>query len=250
VRLDDAESSVPQYSEGQAGPSAIPAYGAPPPFEERDAPPPFFAPGEGSTAAGLPSFLESEREIIVAHDQAQSDIQHVPSSPLIHGEGIEFGFPSSSEFDGHSLDVSGADRSSTPPPSLEMASQDTDITGLTELQGTEEAIQALGLVLEQQEQQNQGSGPPPPPPPMDDPMDPPPAIDFDFRAGSESGHDTPTGPPPPHESYVPVPESPPPLHEAYVDDPPPPPPPMSNEHPNEQSAIEPPSPPSSSRVVP
>ncbi|KAH8835205.1 hypothetical protein DL96DRAFT_1666080 [Flagelloscypha sp. PMI_526] len=178
VRLDDAESSVPQYSEGQAGPSAIPAYGAPPPFEERDAPPPFFTPGEGSTAAGLPSFLESEREIIVAHDQAQSDLQHVPSS----------------------AHIGDAERSSTPPPSLEMASQDTDITGLTEIQEAR-----------QRERAQQETERPPPPPAMDDPMDPPPAIDFEFPASEApplDSHDPSAPAPPMHESddHSPPPE--------------------------------------------
>lgn len=204
VRLDDAESAVPQYSEGQAGPSAIP-YGAPPPFEERDAPPPFFTPGEGSTAAGLPSFLESEREIIVANDHAQAGMHHVPSTPFISGEGIEFGFTPALQFDGHAEDTQ---RSSTPPPSLEMASRDTDLTGLTELQEPERAIEALGLVLDQHEEQVRGGEPPPPPPPpMDDPSDPPPGIDFHFASGGGEGQERPPTPPPPHDSYEPPHES-------------------------------------------
>ena len=64
VRQDD-DVEVPQY---EAGPSVT--AGAPPPFEEREAPPPFWsteAEAEASTSTRLPTFLESEHEIGRAH---------------------------------------------------------------------------------------------------------------------------------------------------------------------------------------
>ena len=211
VRREDSDGTVPHYSEGEAGPSMLSA-GAPPPFEERDAPPPFFfAEAEASTSSRLPTFLESENEIILP-DVNDISTSQVPLAQFVPGEGTLFGFHASQQFDGHSEDMQ---RSLTPPPSLEMANRDTDLTPLTDLsESTHAAIEALNLVLEQTEQ---GRGEereqlPPPPPAMDDPLDPPPSIDSDFRSPVVARHSPPSrsSPPPSRPPYHPA--EPPRLH--------------------------------------
>ncbi|KAJ7225716.1 hypothetical protein GGX14DRAFT_531419 [Mycena pura] len=181
VRYEDADSSAPHYSEGEAGPSALPG-GAPPPFEERDAPPPFFSSAaEASSSSRLPTFLESETEIIIPPDDTHSVLP--PRGSLIIGEGVEFGFSAADQFDGHLEDMPG---SSTPPPTLEMASRDADLSSLASIHEPERAIDVLGLVLDQHETSSAGTGAggdlPPPPPALDDPSDPPPSIDSEFRS--------------------------------------------------------------------
>ncbi|KAF5375067.1 hypothetical protein D9758_000134 [Tetrapyrgos nigripes] len=217
-RYEELDSAVPHYSEGpgEAGPSYS---AAPPPFEERDAPPPFFpsaaaaaaeAEASASTSNRLPTFLESESEIIIPDDPEDPMLHHtLPLLPqvAILGEGVDFGFAISEQFDGLSEEMQ---RSSTPPPTLEMASRDTDVTQLAEMAEPERAIEALGLVLNQHQQQHQqqdldgGTGVelPPPPPAMDDPSDPPPSIDSDFRSPD----------PPPPQRLPPVPGSPRPVY--------------------------------------
>lgn len=175
-RIEDSDFA-PHYSEGAAGPSA--ALGAPPPFEERDAPPPFSSSAtEASTSHhGLPTFLESETEIMVPSEESNGS-SRLYSTGII-GEGSIFGFSFADQFDGHSEDMQ---RSSTPPPTLEMAPFDTDVTQLADIPTTGHSIETLSLVFEHQEAAHD---PPPPPPAMDDPSDPPPSIDSDFRL-----HDT------------------------------------------------------------
>ncbi|KAJ6574911.1 hypothetical protein B0H19DRAFT_618731 [Mycena capillaripes] len=198
VRHEDADFSVPHYSEGEAGPSALPG-GAPPPFEERDAPPPFFSSAaEASTSSRLPTFLESETEIIIPPDDDESVLQP-DAPPAIVGEGIEFGFSAAHQFDGHSEDMQ---RSSTPPPTLEMASRDANLTPLADIHEPDRAIEVLGLVLDQHEENTRGRELPPPPPALDDPSDPPPSIDSDFR----SPDDPPHPPSPPSLATYTVPE--------------------------------------------
>ncbi|KAH0590553.1 hypothetical protein J132_05794 [Termitomyces sp. J132] len=177
VRHDDGDHHIPHYSEGEAGPSILPN-SAPPPFEERDAPPPFSSDDSGgSSSSRLPTFLESEEEIIIPSDQLQVD--RPPSSPTIIGEGFEFGFSSFDQFDGHTEPLQ---RSMTPPPTLEMATRDTDLTDLADMgREPQMAIEALGLALDRHEESVAGERPPPPPA-MDDPSDPPPTIDSDFRS--------------------------------------------------------------------
>lgn len=196
VRQDDIEHLVPHYSQGEAGPSML-LTTAPPPFEERDAPPPFFSEAEASTSTRLPTFLESESEIIIPEEAAHPTLHPLPS-PLIVGEGLEFGFLSSQQFDGHSEDMQ---RSSTPPPPLEMATRDTDLTPLSEMHEPERMMEAVGLALEQHEEDARREQPPPPPPAMDDPSDPPPSIDSDFRSPDVTGP-PPRPSPPPHPSYT------------------------------------------------
>lgn len=174
-RYDDSERAAPRYSEGEAGPSML-SSGAPPPFEERDAPPPFSSSAmEASTSTHLPTFLESEREILLP-DSSFTSLNHTSISSLdIEGEGSKFGFRPADQFDGHSEDMQ---RSMTPPPTMEMAAGDTDLTALTELQEPSQAIEALTLVLDQRDGGMVAEEQPPPPPPaMDDPSDPPPSID-------------------------------------------------------------------------
>lgn len=215
VRLDDTDVSAPHYHEGEAGPSAQQG-GAPPPFEERDEPPPFcshaaeastssrHAPpsfshaSEASTSSRLPTFLESETEIFMPTNN--DSIAPPPlDQPIISGEGNLFGFLPSQQFDGHSEDTQ---RCSTPPPTLEMASRDTDVTNLADLHEPQYHMEALSIALEQQ-QEAAGNGelPPPPPPAMDDPSDPPPSIDSDFRSPDLHLRHS----PPPHSSPSPHP---------------------------------------------
>ncbi|KAF7310740.1 ARID domain-containing protein [Mycena chlorophos] len=204
VRYEETDHSAPRYSFGEAGPSAIPA-GAPPPFEERDAPPPFFpsaAEARASTSSELPTFLESENEIIIPSDEGHS---HPPATdPHVIGEGVEFGFPATEQFDGHSEDMQ---RSSTPPPTMEMATLDSTL------------VQSeLGLVLEQHPAVEGTQGDlPPPPPALDDPSDPPPSIDSEFRSPENGPAPERPPTPPPAVVHAPppylIPATPPP----YVD---------------------------------
>ena len=194
VRHDELDNPIPHYSEGEAGPSMLPN-SAPPPFEDRDAPPPFFfSEAEASTSTRLPTFLESESEFIIPSDGEPHESTNSGPSISIPGEGVEFGFPPSRHFDGHSEDMQ---RSLTPPPTLEMATRDTDLTSLTDIHGPGHAIEALGLSLEPHTETEAGERPPPPPA-MDDPSDPPPLIDSAFRSPDTQQ----TSPSPPgHSSY-------------------------------------------------
>ena len=193
VRLDD-DVSAPRYHEGEAGPS-VHSTGAPPPFEERDAPPPFSHSQEASTSSRLPpppfslnnpgpstsshlpTFIESETEIYIPQSEGNGSSVLPVAYPIIPGEGTTFGFLPSAQFDGHSEDMQ---RSSTPPPTLEMATRDTDVTELADLDEPQRTMEAIGIALEQ-EDTGRRSEPPPPPPAMDDPSDPPPSIDSDYR---------------------------------------------------------------------
>ena len=179
VRNDEADHPVPHYSEGEAGPSVLPPTSAPPPFEEQDAPPPFwFTESRASTSTRLPSFLESESEIILP-DLGQ-ELLHPPlPDPIITGEGSEFGFLSSDQFDGHTEPLL---QECPPPPSLEMATGDTDLTPFADILEPQLSLEALGLVLDPDDTAVNVASSPPPPPAMDDPSDPPPSIDSDFRS--------------------------------------------------------------------
>ncbi|KAH9968799.1 hypothetical protein BC827DRAFT_1121470 [Russula dissimulans] len=186
-RRDDADAA-PHYDheEGEAGPSYL-ASGAPPPFEERDAPPPFFSTSFPSSSR-LPTFLESEQEIFMptAEDNAAAPPPMMPLlEQVIEGEGILFGFPASSQFSGHT-DVDH-NEPSTPPPSVEMATLDPNVTALAHLSvdGPEHTISPT---LRQEKQIAAGEVPPPPPPPMDDPSDPPPSIHSEYRSREGVAH--------------------------------------------------------------
>ncbi|KAF5337328.1 hypothetical protein D9611_003314 [Ephemerocybe angulata] len=186
--------SIPHYSE--AGPSIL--SGAPPPFDDREAPPPFFATElEASTSTRLPTFQESENEIILPDTDPRANFP--PVAPEIPGEGDIFGFPPSQQFDGHSEDMQ---RSNTPPPTLEMASHDTDLTSLADLHDSGHVtIEAMNLVLSEPQHDvdlDNGEQPPPPPPAMDDPSDPPPSIDSAFRSPEAMGQRPTTPPLPPY----------------------------------------------------
>lgn len=188
-RGDDADAAPRyEYEEGQAGPSFL-ASGAPPPFEERDAPPPPFSPTSfPSSSSGLPTFLESEQEIFMppSEDNAAAPPPLMPLlEQVIEGEGVLFGFPASSQFSGHTeMDRNEA---STPPPSVEMATLDPNVTGLVGL-NVDVPEHTIQLTLQQEEQITTGEAPPPPPPPMDDPSDPPPSIHSEYRSREGVAH--------------------------------------------------------------
>ncbi|KAF9056316.1 hypothetical protein BJ165DRAFT_1412475 [Panaeolus papilionaceus] len=198
-REEEVDPFIPHYPAGEAGPSML-SSGAPPPFEERDAPPPFFiSDNEAASSSRLPTFQESESEIILP-----TDTDHLTEAPLlvsIPGEGAIFGFSSSQQFDGHSDDMQ---RSATPPPTLEMASMDPDLTALTE-PTNHVTLESFNLILEHPEEITRPEDQPPPPPPaMDDPSDPPPSIDSDFRSPMTMRQTPQTAnspPPPPIDSY-------------------------------------------------
>jgi len=220
VRHEDNEASAPHYQEGEAGPSYV-NNSAPPPFEDRDQPPPPFSQASPSTSSRLPTFLESEVEILVPEDAADHLAPPPLPQPMIPGEGVLFGFPASQHFDGHAEDTRWP---TTPPPSLEMATQDTDVTELADMGQPVRAVEALGLVLDRVE--NSSGDQPPPPPALDDPADPPPSIDSDFRMPGDQQHSSSPSPginysqseqrqsPPPHisnvEGHLPHPHAPPP----------------------------------------
>ncbi|KAG2149846.1 hypothetical protein BD769DRAFT_1408801 [Suillus cothurnatus] len=179
VRQEDPESSIPLYQEGEAGPSYT-QNGAPPPFEDRDMPPPPFFYSTPSTSNAPPSFQESESEIFIPSDTMDQEVPATTALRII-GEGILFGFAASEQFDGHSDTMH---RSSTPPPSVEMAERDADVTGFANI-GVEpvRVFEALNIVSDDCTPRSGGELPPPPPA-MDDPLDPPPSIDSDFRSPS------------------------------------------------------------------
>ncbi|KAG9314494.1 hypothetical protein JVU11DRAFT_5291 [Chiua virens] len=171
VRQEDTEISAPLYPEGEAGPSYT-QHGAPPPFEDRDVPPPPFFSSEGSTSSGLPTFQESENEIYIPPN-AEEHFATPAVESIIVGEGVVFGFSSSQQFDGHTDPLH---RTSTPPPSVEQAEQDPEVTEFVDL--SPQPHRVLGLIVQEQL--------PPPPPPLDDPSDPPPSIDSVFRSPTSS----------------------------------------------------------------
>jgi hypothetical protein len=169
TRRDDADPAVP-HDEGEAGPS-VPTSGAPPPFEERDAPPPFQR--EASTSTRLPTFLESESEILVPVSEEVSIAPLCQDAPAILGEGIQFGFPLSEQFDGH---LNTGLRSENPasltgPTSLPMLASNRQ---------PELEVMGRSLTLEQHRGTTEVE-PPAALPLVDDPSDPPPSIDSEFR---------------------------------------------------------------------
>ncbi|KDQ63781.1 hypothetical protein JAAARDRAFT_148452 [Jaapia argillacea MUCL 33604] len=200
TRREDAEASAPHY-DGVPGPSVV-TNGAPPPFEEREAPPPFFSTlAEASTSSRLPTFVESESDIFVppAEDPALGPLAPPPTQDSIEGEGILFGFSSEEQFDGHVENIPRS--SSPPPPTIEMARTDPDVTQLAGLEQPRHVIEALELALEQHEEAARGGDLPPPPPPLDDPADPPPSIDSDFRS-VDGHHQAPRSLSPPRPTYA------------------------------------------------
>lgn len=203
IRGDDTDDT-PHYEE--AGPS-----GAPPPFEEREAPPPFSEP-EASSSSRLPTFLEAETEIF-APATVDNSTFYLPSHDYsLPGEGTFFGFAPCQQFDGHMVEEE-RQRSSTPPPTMEMATKDPDVTDLASMDQPELAMEALGLALERHEEVSTSdiiSTSPPPPLIVDDPSDPPPSIDSDFSdahgmARQPAPPPVPSQSPPPHPSVAPPP---------------------------------------------
>ena len=217
VRGDDSENT-PHYEE--AGPSY-----APPPFDERDAPPPFQEPSS-SNATGLPTFLEAESGIYTPSQTESEKVGHRSRELEIPGEGVQFGFAVADQFDGHMVELEErGPRSSTPPPTMEMANRDPDVTDLASMDQPELAMEALGLALERHgEEATLGAMPtltaittlaggdqPPPLPPrlvMDDPSDPPPSIDSHYSDARGMAHQPPPRPPPPSVGVQSAPHDP------------------------------------------
>ncbi|PFH54614.1 hypothetical protein AMATHDRAFT_134807 [Amanita thiersii Skay4041] len=209
VRYEDIDLPAPYYPAAEAGPSYM-TVGAPPPFEERDAPPPFSSTAaEASTSARLPTFLESESEIIFPETDHSELLQHISQSPYIVGEGTDFGFSAAEQFDGHAEDMH---RSATPPPTMEMATHDTDLTALTEIHQSDRGIEALGLAIDHDDNLILCDDQPPPPPAIDDPLDPPPSIDSEFRSPEQVRRVSPRTSPPMIASYHPIEPPSLPLH--------------------------------------
>ncbi|KAG1716560.1 hypothetical protein ID866_612 [Astraeus odoratus] len=172
VRQEETEPSAPVYQDGRAGPSYTQS-GEPPPFEDRDIPPPPFFASVPSTSNHLPTFQESENEIYIAASM-EENFTPLPEPLVIIGEGILFGFPASQQFDGHSDPL----RQPSPPPPVEEAAQDAEVTDLIDIV---QPHRTLGLMLERPDNPSESGELPPPPPLLDDPSDPPPSIDSEFR---------------------------------------------------------------------
>ena len=217
VRGDDSENT-PHYEE--AGPSF-----APPPFDDREAPPPFQEPSS-SNATRLPTFLEAEREIYTSSQTDTEKVEHQSRELVIPGEGVHFGFTVADQFDGHMVELEErGPRSATPPPTMEMANRDPDVTDLASMDQPELAMEALGLALERHgEEATLGTMPaltamttlaggdqPPSLPPtlvVDDPSDPPPSIDSDYSDARGMARQPPPPPPPPPVGAQPAPHVP------------------------------------------
>ena len=103
------------------------------------------------------------------------------AQPIISVEGTRFGFPPSEQFDGYSEEMQ---RSSTPPLTLEMATRDTNVTNLADLNEPQRVMESLGIALDEQGEATRGELQPPPP----DPSDPPPSIDSNFRSFIDAIH--------------------------------------------------------------
>ena len=230
VRHPDAD--VPHYEEGVAGPS-FHNQGAPPPFEEREAPPPFFPSEPEASTSRLPTFLESEEQIFIPSEEEQSTGPLPPPTEFVfEGEGILFGFTPTDQFDGYNQEPQ--ERPITPPPTLEEATMDRNVTELANLTESE-AYNAIELALDPSQHPTTDSGLLPPPP-IDD-GDPPPSIDSDFTSPPPNRHHTAS---PPH---VDVNDAPPAFAEPTGGPHhPPPPPPMAAEaeHPTTSEGHAPP----------
>ena len=206
VRREDSDQYVDDDDSmrtGQAGPSAVIA---PPPFE--DAPPPFSSTLTGqisgipsTSTSRLPTFLESEAEIIFpSDDHPIAASASVPPIALMQGptegEGISFGFTAAEQYDGYSYsdDPIGITQEVDPPPPIQSSLDDTDTHGISRLEIHEGECAVDSVTFENTEDgvnvsmgsitilHSEDSELPPPPPLLDDPSDPPPSIDIDFRA--------------------------------------------------------------------
>ena len=210
----------------------------PPPFAQSE-----FQQSQPGTSY-LPTFLESEAHYVVpipgpstssqmpyrgyasaSTAEAQTcpwTVEEDPDRTLgIEGEGRLFGFRPEEQFDGLEASFGGG---AEPPPAIEHVQEDTDVTALAGLvDRPERALEAIGRGmapavessyaaheereidrLEQALQITSGEEPPAPPF-VDDPADPPPGIDMEFRTSP------PPFPPPPHadSGRIPPPHLPP-----------------------------------------
>jgi hypothetical protein len=214
-KFDKPPTQTNREVEADIGPPGPSASGAPPPFDERDAPPPPFVHSDPQSAqAGtsrLPTFLESEAHYVVPM-LATSSTSHVPYRPYqatetivppsqssvqesrervlnIEEEGNLFGFKPEEQFDGLEASFGG---SAEPPPAIDTVEGDTDVTALADLVDQpelsmsavvdtvysgrgESEMDRLGRALQLEADEA------PAPPFMDDPADPPPGIDMEYR---------------------------------------------------------------------
>lgn len=221
-KFDKPPVKTNREADADVGPPGPSASGAPPPFDERDVPPPPFVQSESIQAGSsrLPTFLESEAHYVVplpgpsnsSHmpyggyatieasilDPPGSEDEEDPDRILeTEGEGRLFGFRPEEQFDGLEASYgSGAE----PPPTIEDAQADTDVTALADLvDRPDQALEAIGHEmgigaveqayvdhrtddeLDQFEHALRIDPDTPAPPFMDDPADPPPGIDMEFR---------------------------------------------------------------------
>ena len=140
VRNDDSKST-PHYEE--AGPSY-----APPPFDERNAPPLFQEPSS-SNMTRLPTFLEAECKIYTPAQSESEKVDHHPCELGIPGEGVQFGFAVMDQFNEHMVELKEQGPwSTTPLLTMEMANRDPDMTDLASMDQPELAMEALELALE------------------------------------------------------------------------------------------------------
>jgi len=226
TRHPQAESSFTP-DEGEAGPSGQ----APPPFEDADIPPPFSS-AESHLNAHPPTFVESQADLTdfqvyndqMLHSQQQSTVQYAPE-----GEGVLFGFPASEEFD-------GTQNPGVTPTPFQIGSN------AQSPRSTQTLTPHLRVSRnpDTEELSTHGSLPPG----IDDPSDPPPAIDVAYIAPPSGERTMQLDPPPPPHSVEdphPIRTSPPPVGPRHATNAAPPPylnPPTDSEPRN--SVIRPP----------
>lgn len=178
---------------GPSGPSQ-----APPPFDDSDVPPPFTS--EATHQSQPPTFNESQADMSDVQaftDDMQCSQQQTATRYVPEGEGAEFGFHVSEEFDGT--------RNPNDHPSSAFQMQPEVRTQVpTRLLDLPVSRNAEGVSTRDSL----------PPPGIDDPVDPPPAIDQAYiTATNVEGNLSLDPPPPPHSDEDPHPirtTSPPP----------------------------------------
>jgi hypothetical protein len=224
TRHPQAETSI-SHDEGGAGPS-----GQPPPFEDADIPPPFSV--ESNLNSHPPTFVESQADLTdfqVYNDQMQQSQQQSTVQYAPEGEGVLFGFPASEEFDGTqnpNVTPSPFQIRSSVPPQLPSQTLNPHLRGSRDRNA--EDLSAHDSL----------------PPGIDDPSDPPPAIDVAYLAAPNAESTLPLDPPPPphsDEDPHPLRTSPPPVVARHAASAAPPPylnPPIDSEPRN--SVIRPP----------
>ncbi|CAG8686978.1 4432_t:CDS:2, partial [Acaulospora colombiana] len=214
-RESDADIGPPGPSASGAPPPFDERDAPPPPFVHSD------PQSAQAGTSRLPTFLESEAHYVVpmlatssssqvpyrAYHATESTFQSSRSSDVpesrervlnIEGEGEIFGFKPEDQFDGLEASFGG---SAEPPPAIDAVESDTNVTALADLvDQPEQALNAIGRGLgisavvdtvyvgrRESEMDRLGhalqmeADEAPAPPFMDDPADPPPGIDMEYR---------------------------------------------------------------------